>query len=241
MAGGGPCVMGIFAHPDDETYRCGGTLALLARRGVRVQVLTATRGQAGSCGDPPLCTPEELPEVRERELRCACAALGLEPPLLLDYLDGRLAEVEEGELVSALADQITRFRPWVVVSFGPDGMSGHPDHVVIGRCARRACERSGKVEAVYALAVPSSQAQRLGMVNLRTVPDEDITLVVDISPAWEAKWEAIRCHATQMSSSPITSAPGARRRAFLGVETFVQLAGRPGVLEDLLSRPGGEA
>lgn len=53
----GPCVMGIFAHPDDETYRCGGALALLARRSVRVQVLTATRGQAGSWGDPPLCTP----------------------------------------------------------------------------------------------------------------------------------------------------------------------------------------
>lgn len=68
-------LLAVFAHPDDETFRCGGTLALLAQRGVRVQVLTATRGQAGSCGAPPLCAPEELPAVRENELRCACAAL----------------------------------------------------------------------------------------------------------------------------------------------------------------------
>ncbi len=50
-------ILMVFAHPDDETFRPGGTLALLARRGVRVQVLTATRGQAGSRGDPPVCTP----------------------------------------------------------------------------------------------------------------------------------------------------------------------------------------
>ena len=77
MAGGMPSLLAVFAHPDDETFRPGGTLALLARRGVEVHVLTATRGEAGSCGDPPLCSPEELPAVRESELRCACAALGL--------------------------------------------------------------------------------------------------------------------------------------------------------------------
>ncbi|MEW5941502.1 MAG: PIG-L family deacetylase [Chloroflexota bacterium] len=73
-------LLAVFAHPDDESFRPGGTLALLARRGARVQVLTATRGQAGSRGNLPLCSPEELPGVRERELRCACAVLGLLPP-----------------------------------------------------------------------------------------------------------------------------------------------------------------
>jgi len=87
-----PVLLAVLAHPDDESFRCGGTLALLARRGVRVQVLTATRGQAGSCGEPPLCRPDELPAVRECELRCACAALGVLPPILLDYEDGHLSE-----------------------------------------------------------------------------------------------------------------------------------------------------
>jgi len=56
--------LAVLAHPDDEVFRCGGTPALLARRDIRVHLLTATRGEAGSCGEPPLCTPEELPAVR---------------------------------------------------------------------------------------------------------------------------------------------------------------------------------
>lgn len=71
-------MLAAFAHPDDETFRPGGTLALLARHGVHVQVLTATRGESGSRGEPPLCRPEELPAVRAQKLRCACAALGIE-------------------------------------------------------------------------------------------------------------------------------------------------------------------
>ena len=95
-------LLAVFAHPDDETFRCGGTLALLARRGVRVHLLTATRGEVGSCGDPPLCRPEELPAVRERELHCAYAALGIEPPRILDYRDGHLNEVNPEELIAEI-------------------------------------------------------------------------------------------------------------------------------------------
>ncbi len=62
MAGDTPVLLAIFAHPDDETFRPGGTLALLAQRGVKVHVLTLTHGEAGSCGEPPLCTPDELPD-----------------------------------------------------------------------------------------------------------------------------------------------------------------------------------
>ncbi len=80
-----PALLAVFAHPDDETFRCGGTLALLARHGVRVYLLTATRGEGGSCGDPPLCRPENLGGWREKELACACRVLGLEPPILLDH------------------------------------------------------------------------------------------------------------------------------------------------------------
>jgi LmbE family N-acetylglucosaminyl deacetylase len=66
-------LLAVLAHPDDESFRCGGTLALLARRGVRVNVLTATRGRAGSCGDPPLCRPDECPPCAS--VSCAVPAL----------------------------------------------------------------------------------------------------------------------------------------------------------------------
>ena len=117
MVGDTPALLAIFAHPDDETFRPGGTLALLARRGVGVHVLTATRGQAGSCGDPPLCSQEDLPAVRERELRCACAALGLEPPRLLDYLDGRLAEATPEEIAAHILTAVTEVHPVEVAHF----------------------------------------------------------------------------------------------------------------------------
>ena len=134
-------LLAIFAHPDDETFRCGGTLALLAHRGVRVHVLTATRGQAGSCGDPPLCTPDQLPALREHELRCACITLGIEPPILLDYEDGRLADARPERAVAEILAVIDALRPQAIITYGPDGVSGHPDHIAIGRFAAEAFRR----------------------------------------------------------------------------------------------------
>lgn len=98
----GTNLLALFAHPDDETFRCGGTLALMAQRGVRVQVLTATRAQAGARGDPPLCSAEELPAFRERELRCACEALGILPPILLDYQDGHLSGADPETIIAEI-------------------------------------------------------------------------------------------------------------------------------------------
>lgn len=215
-------LLAVFAHPDDETFRCGGTLALLAQRGVRVQVLTATRGEAGSCGEPPLCTPAELPVVRERELRCACTALGIEPPRLLDGCDGQLAAADPERSVKQILDVVGDVRPQVLLTFGPDGLSGHPDHIAIGRCAMKAYRRAEGVAALYTLALPRSVAERLEMKAVQSVPDEAIALSVDVSPVWEAKSAALRCHATQLSTSPMMHASIERQRVFLGTEHFVQ-------------------
>jgi len=226
-------LLAVFAHPDDEAFRCGGTLALLARRGVRVQVLTATRGQAGSCGDPPLCPPEELPARRECELHCACAALGIEPPLLLDYADGHLAEAEAEGLIARIAAAIRATGAQVLLSFGPDGLSGHADHVAIGCCAAEAYCRAESLAALYTVAVPASVAEALEMRQVRVVPDAAIALAVDVSAAWDAKLAAIRCHTTQLSASPMMQAPVERQRRFFGAEHFVRAAARRG-LDDFL-------
>jgi LmbE family N-acetylglucosaminyl deacetylase len=219
-------LLAVFAHPDDESYRPGGTLALLARRGVRVHLLTATRGEAGSCGDPPLCRPEELPTMREQELRCACAALGIEPPRILGYQDGHLSETDPEQLIAHILDVVQQVRPQVMLTFGPDGLSGHPDHVTIGRCAAEAFRRTKDVAALYTVAVPRSFTERLGMKRIRPVPDETIALTVDVTPVWEAKLAAIRCHATQWSSSPMMRAPVEQQRLFFETEHFVRAAQR---------------
>jgi len=236
-------LLAVFAHPDDETFRCGGTLALLAARGVRVCLVTATRGEAGSVGDPPLCPAEELAPRREQELHCACCALGIELPRFLGCPDGRLAETDPDEVAERVVRAVRELRPQVILTFGPDGLSGHPDHVAIGRLAAEAFLRAGDPAAhpehlehglaphapseLYQIAVPRSLAERLGMRQVRAVADEEIALSVDVTPVWEAKMAAIRCHATQLAATPILKAPPERQRLFLGTETFRLAYSRP--------------
>jgi len=219
-------LLAIFAHPDDETFRPGGTLALLARHGVRVEVLTFTRGEAGSCGEPSLCTSDELPGVRERELRCACAALGIQSPRLLEYADGHLQEAGAEPMVAQILSVAREVKPQVWLSFGPDGLSGHPDHIAVGEWAFEAFLRAEETAALYTVAVPRSLALQLDMRQVHPVVDEAIALAVDVSPVWETKLDAMRCHATQWSSSPMANAPEERKRLFFGREYFVRAAGR---------------
>ncbi|MEA3338927.1 MAG: PIG-L deacetylase family protein [Chloroflexota bacterium] len=223
-----PVLLAIFAHPDDEAFRCGGTLALLARRGARVWVLCATRGEAGVPG----MTAQQAGQVRESELCCSCRALGIKPPIFLDYLDGTLAQVDEEQAVAQVTRIARELRPQILLTWPPDGVSGHPDHVAVSRWTDEAFRRltdpplpNNKGDcsnplALYHLVVPRSLAQALGMDHLRTVPDKAVTLTMDVSAVWESKMAAIRCHRTQMDSSPILSAPEERRRLFLGTEHF---------------------
>jgi N-acetylglucosamine malate deacetylase 2 len=218
----------VFAHPDDETFRPGGTLALLAQRGVSVHVLTLTHGEAGSCGEPALCSPGDLPGVRERELSCACAVLGLLPPRLLDYPDGHLVEADQERMIAEILAVVRQAQPNVLLSFGPDGLSGHADHIVVGQITAEAFQRTEATAALYTVAVPQSLANQLGMMQIYPVPDHTIALNLDVSLVWEQKLAAMRCHATQWSSSPMLNAPEERRRHFFGQECFVRAASRTG-------------
>jgi LmbE family N-acetylglucosaminyl deacetylase len=236
-----PTLLAIFAHPDDETFRPGGTLALLADHGVRVMVLTFTRGEAGSCGNPPLCTPDELPAVRERELCYACQALGLQPPHLLNYADGHLQQEDAETMLAHILSIVREVQPQVWLSFGPDGLSNHPDHIAVGQWAAEAFRRAKGASTLYTVAVPRSLAEKLDMRQVHPVPDEAIALTVDVSSVWDNKLAAIRCHATQWSSSPMASAPEERCLLFFGWEYFVRAASRyigtdflPAILEDYL-------
>ncbi len=128
-------VLLILAHPDDESFMLASTAARLTDAGRRVGLVCATRGQAGSAGEPPLVPRDELPALRERELREACAILGIEVVALLDHEDKRLGEADPDAMREALVRHVRRERPAVVVTFDAKGVSGHPDHQAIGRFA----------------------------------------------------------------------------------------------------------
>jgi LmbE family N-acetylglucosaminyl deacetylase len=136
-------LLGVFAHPDDETFCAGGTFARYAKDGAEVMVVSATRGQAGQIWDARVGTRRTIAAVREAELRLACERLGVAHVRCWDYLDGTLAEADFHGLVGQVVQLIREFRPQVVVSFGPDGGYGHPDHVTISAAATAACRQAG--------------------------------------------------------------------------------------------------
>lgn len=200
---------------------------MLARHGIQVQIITATRGEAGSCGEPPLCRVEELGGIREQELRCACAALGIVPPIFLDYFDGKLAEVNEKKAVARIIREIQKLKPQVLLTWPSDGLSGHPDHVIISRWTKQAYEAVSMATdtpiALYHLALPQSVAKALNLTHLHSIPDKEISLTVDVAEVWEQRMAAIRCHRTQAGDSPILAAKEEKQRLFLGKEYFTRV------------------
>lgn len=136
-------LMAVFAHPDDESFGVGGTLSRYSREGVGVSLVTATLGEEGEISDPSLATRENLGEVRERELRAACDILGIRELRLLGYRDGSLSAADEREALGKIVGAFRKLRPQVVLTFGPDGVYGHPDHVAISRLATQAYREAG--------------------------------------------------------------------------------------------------
>lgn len=140
VPGGLPGIMGIFAHPDDESFQFAGTLARATAHGHPAAIVCATRGEVGQIADPSLATPENLGQVREGELRAACAAVGVHDVSFLDYRDGQLATADEHEAVGRIVRHLRRFRPAVVATFPANGGYGHPDHMAIHRYTLAAIE-----------------------------------------------------------------------------------------------------
>jgi len=138
-------ILAIYAHPDDEILGPGGSLARYAALGTHVTLVTATRGEAGEIQQPGTATPETLPEVRQQELMCAAAALGIDEVILLNYRDSGMAGTPENEhprafinipdevVVGRLVGIIRDYRPQVILTFEPYGGYGHPDHIVVNR------------------------------------------------------------------------------------------------------------
>ena len=132
-----------FAHPDDEAFPVGGTLAGYTSRGVDVRLVCATLGEEGEIRQPGSATRETLPQVRQKELKASCRALGIQDPVLLYHRDSgmqgdeannyprALINVPPERIIEPLVAEMRRFRPQVVLTFGPDGLYGHPDHIAM--------------------------------------------------------------------------------------------------------------
>ncbi len=130
MSGDNPLgtILGIWAHPDDETYLCGGLMARAALAGDRVVCITATRGELGSPDEARWPSGAPLAAVRTRELESALAELGVTEHHWLDYPDGGCMSVDQDDAVRRVSEVMAEVRPDTVLTFGPEGMTGHDDH-----------------------------------------------------------------------------------------------------------------
>lgn len=140
-------ILSVWAHPDDESYCCGGLMADAIRNGRRVVCISATRGELGSTDESRWPPGLQLAEVRTRELEQCLAILGITEHHWLDYPDGGCADVDDAEAVArirAIADEV---QPDSVLTFGPDGATWHPDHIAVSRWATKAM--AGTEATVY--------------------------------------------------------------------------------------------
>ena len=209
-------LLGVFAHPDDETFGMAGTLALAHRSGGRVGVFSATRGEKGKLNLPQPMTEEELGRLREHELEDAARILGIDQLYVWNYPDGAVDQAPQDELLSVVLDVIRSFEPFTVVTFSPEGGTGHRDHVAMHRIATRAFHEAQKTMArppkeLYYRAVPAkilpeltayrSQRQRTeGHYHENLVAEhngDDDLVRIDITPVLGIKERAALAHASQ--------------------------------------------
>jgi len=268
-------LLAVYAHPDDEAFTAGGTSAAITERGGQITLICATRGEAGEISDPAIATTQSLGSVREAELRSAMRSLGVSDIRFLDFRDSGMrgtpdndhplafANADERQVVGQLIDVMREVRPDFVVTFGEDGIYGHPDHVKAHRVATAAVagytdELNSDGPALYFNAVPRERiiedmAKRTTgpYVNMTPeelaklgTPEDQITTRLDVSAQLDRKMAALLAYRTQFGTSgPLSDLPADTRRDLLSTEQFrLEVNPEPGSdpLLDYLGMSGTE-
>jgi LmbE family N-acetylglucosaminyl deacetylase len=249
--------MAVLAHPDDESLGAGGTLARYAAEGVEVFLLTATRGESGRYfghgrEDEQHPGPSALGNVREAELRAAARVLGVREVSLLGYRDQHLDRADPREAAGRIAAHLRRVRPDVVLTFGPEGAYGHPDHIAISQLTTAALVAAADatfvvddapasaphaVSKLYHIAWPRSTwaAYEAAVRTLSSTvdgverhalpwPDWAITSVIDTRDMWPTVWAAVSCHESQLAAyERLKGLPPEHHRTLWGSQSFYRV------------------
>jgi LmbE family N-acetylglucosaminyl deacetylase len=223
-------LMCVLAHPDDESLALGGTLARYAAEGVETTLVVATRGERGWFGEQAAYPGEyELGAIREREVRAACRTLGVSRLEFLGYIDGDLDRANEHEVIARIVHLLREIKPQVVVTFGPEGLYGHPDHIAISQLTTSAVMCAADP---YYTRLPEQEPHRVAKLYYRISPsawfadympifgdlimsidgqerrahpwaDWAITTRLDTRAYWRLVWQAVQHHRTQIPDSAI--------------------------------------
>jgi LmbE family N-acetylglucosaminyl deacetylase len=199
---GGRTLMAVFAHPDDERI-VGPLLARYAREGHRVYLAIATDGSKGVTEHAGIAAGAPLAQVRAQEARCAAERLGIEPPMLLGLEDGGLASFAAlGRLREEVTRLIDTLRPQAVLTIGPEGGTGHPDHRLVGNVVTEVVQGVAEAEppALYYAALPAERMRDAPPARpaVTAIPERYLPVQVPFAPRdLDAARAAFACHASQ--------------------------------------------
>ncbi|HJS28163.1 MAG TPA: PIG-L family deacetylase [Anaerolineales bacterium] len=218
MSGDGFRLLAVLAHPDDESNGLGGVFARYHAEGVKTYLITATRGQRGWQGsreeNPGL---EALGKIREHELLSSAAILGIEEVVVLDFMDGDLDQANPLEAVAQISAHIRRIRPQVVLTFPPDGIYGHPDHIAVSQFTTAAVVHAGsanpahRVDKLYYAVSDRQELEAYQPVFGDLVMEIDgqkraavywedwaITTRIETAAYTDLVYRSVRCHRSQL-------------------------------------------
>ena len=204
-------ILGVWAHPDDETYLSAGLMARAVRGGSRVVCVTATRGEGGSM-DEERWPPESMGEVRTAELERSLGIIGVTEHHWLDLPDIDMGTGLPEEGYARVRDLVADVRPDTVLTFGPDGMTGHEAHKTVSRWATHAVREAGTPGArvLYACVTPEWAEEFVPVwepFNVflpgtpHVVPREELEIHYELPPdVLETKVRAINAHVSQIAA-----------------------------------------
>lgn len=197
-------LMTVFAHPDDETFACGGTLAKLASEGVEIYVVCATKGEAGERVGFKKDT-RTTGEIREKELRTAAGIIGVREVRFLGLIDGTLHETDLNELKAKVKKEADDIRPQVIVTFEETGFSHHRDHQAVSKAVTELVKHDQLpfLKRLVYVCLGASVANRMKSIGMdgkliQGTPDKQIDIWSDITEYFDVKTQAMKAHLSQM-------------------------------------------
>lgn len=213
-------VLGVWAHPDDEAFLSGGLMAAASDNGQRVAMVTATLGESGT-SDPATWPPDRLRKVRSWELRASIAVLGVSDHRLLGYEDGTLGDVDDAEGTALVGEAIEEFSPDTILTFGPEGMTGHTDHKTVSAWTTRAWEAADRPGRLLYATMPVGYGERMAELDRQfevffagdppETPEDEMAIDFGLPPdLLDRKVVALRAQASQ--TAPLIEG--------LGVDSF---------------------
>ena len=224
-------ILAVGAHPDDETFTAGGLLATATANGQQVICVTATRGEAGS-QDEDRWPAAALGNIRAAELQAAFTILGIQSHHWLGYADGQLAAVPVNEAAAKISKIVEQYQPDSILTFGPDGLTGHPDHQAVSAWAQAAVQGRSGPRVYHVVVNPDDYEQQLRKLDEQLdiffatdkpplVPPTQCAIAYRLTPgALAKKWQALAAMPSQYEKL-LALVPERARHSVLSAEYFV--------------------